>query len=84
MDMYINILGWLGSLLLVLAYYQNSRNILSSQSLTYQLLNIGGSTSLIANTLFYGAYPSSAVNVLWVIIGIRYLNVKNKKQRNVH
>lgn len=76
MSIIINILGWLGSLLLIVAYYQNSKNKLSAQSSSYQLLNIIGSLFLIVNTIFYGAYPSSAANVIWVFIGIHHL-IKN-------
>jgi hypothetical protein len=36
----------------------------------FQLLNIGGSVLLAANTIFYGAYPSTFVNVIWAAIAI--------------
>lgn len=74
----IDALGWIGSLLLIIAYYQNSRNKINAQSTIYQLLNAAGSILLIINTLYYGAYPSSVVNLVWVFIGIHYL-IKPKR-----
>ncbi len=74
----IDILGWTGSLLLIIAYYQNSRNKINAQSAIYQSLNVTGSILLIINTLYYGAYPSSSVNVIWVFIGCHYL-IKSRK-----
>jgi len=79
----IDILGWCGSILLIIAYYQNSKNKINAQSTVYQFLNVSGSLLLIINTLYYGAYPSSVVNIIWVFIGIHYL-IKTKKDATVH
>ena len=57
----IDVIGWMGGLLLVIAYFQNSRNKISAQSFSYQFLNVLGSLFLIVNTVFYGAYPSAVV-----------------------
>jgi hypothetical protein len=43
---------------------------LEVDSTAYQLLNIIGSVFLVANTIFYRAYPSSFVNVIWAGIAI--------------
>jgi len=83
-ELLINILGWLGSALLIIAYYRNSKNLLSAQSQMYQGLNIVGSIFLIINTVYYGAYPSSAVNIIWVVIGIIYFNKKQLSDENIH
>ncbi len=69
----IDLLGWIGSFLLVFAYYQNSKNAMNAQSFAYQFLNVIGSLLLIVNTFYYGAYPSGTVNIIWVFIGLRYL-----------
>ena len=68
--MLIEILGWVGSLLVLIAYALNINKKLSADSLTYYLLNILGSALLIINTAFHHAYPSMVVNVIWVIIPI--------------
>ncbi len=59
----------------------NSKGKIDAQSYIYQLLNIIGSLLLIVNTLFYGAYPSSAVNIIWVFIGIIYMNKIQKTKK---
>jgi len=75
----VNLLGWIGSFLLIAAYYLNSKNWFTAQSFWYQLLNLIGSLFLIVNTVYFGAYPSAAVNVIWVFIGAYYLMYNNKK-----
>lgn len=79
----IDIFGWIGSILLIVAYVQNSRNIITAQSSSYQFLNISGSILLVVNTLYYGAYPSGAVNIIWVFIGINYL-IKNNRDAEIY
>lgn len=70
MNLLIEILGWTGSLLVLIAYMLNMNKKLAADSMTYYLLNILGSALLIMNTAFHRAYPSMAVNVVWVIIPI--------------
>jgi len=66
----INVLGWIGSVAVILAYILVSFNRLKGDSLTFQLLNLVSGIFLLVNTLFWGAYPSSAVNVVWSGIAI--------------
>ncbi|HEY8971303.1 MAG TPA: hypothetical protein VIM64_19500, partial [Puia sp.] len=70
MLMLIEILGWLGSVMVILAYALNINKKLDSDSLLYYFLNITGSSLLIINTLYHHAIPSMAVNVVWVLIAI--------------
>lgn len=69
----IDPLGWLGSLILVSAYFMVSYDRLPASSLWYQWMNLIGSILLLINTAFYGAFPSSFVNVVWGIIAIAAL-----------
>jgi len=64
----LNLLGWAGAFLLLLAYALVSFKKLEADSETYQWLNITASILLVVNTLYYGAYPSSFVNAAWTII----------------
>lgn len=83
MALLVNILGWIGSIILVLAYYLNSRDVINAQSVSYQGMNILASVLLIVNTVYYGAYPSSAVNVVWIFIGFNFLiKAKNKTENS--
>ncbi len=65
---YIDIFGWLGSAAVVAAYALISLNKLNARSRVYQLLNLTGSLGLIANTAYYRAYPSTFVNIVWLLI----------------
>ncbi len=66
--MIIDLLGWIGSIMVVLAYALNIYKKLSSDTILYYLLNIIGSTLLIVNTIYHHAIPSAFVNVIWVLI----------------
>lgn len=74
----VDVVGWIGSILLVIAYWLVSQNKVKAQSIKYQSLNIIGSLMLIINTFYYKAFPSTALNVIWIIIGFVYI-VKAKK-----
>jgi len=71
-------IGWLGAAFLLVAYAMISSKKLEADSTTYQLLNIIGSVFLVANTIFYRAYPSSFVNVIWAVIAI--LSITTRKR----
>ncbi|MBN8853042.1 MAG: hypothetical protein BGO55_14085 [Sphingobacteriales bacterium 50-39] len=79
--MVIEILGWLGSVMVILAYALNIYKKLDSDSVVYYFLNIAGSSLLIINTLYHQAIPSMTVNVVWVLIAI--VAIFNKSRRQV-
>jgi len=58
-------IGWVGAVALLIAYALISFKRLEGDSATFQSLNIGGSVLLAANTIFYGSYPSTFVNLIW-------------------
>lgn len=66
----IDVIGWIGALLILIAYALISFKKIEGDSLKYQLLNIFGSICLVANTYYYGAIPSTLVNVIWAIIAV--------------
>lgn len=66
----LDVLGWIGALLLLGAYGLVSFKKLAPDSLAYQAMNIVASVLLLANTLYYGAYPSSFVNAIWTVIAV--------------
>ncbi len=63
-------IGWVGAVALLIAYAMVSSKKLEGDSAAFQLLNIGGSILLAANTIFYGSYPSTFVNLIWAGIAI--------------
>lgn len=73
-NLLINSIGWIGSLLLIIAYWLVSKKSIKPESTFYHSLNINGSILLIVNTCYYGAFPSAAVNIVWVIMGVFYIS----------
>ena len=65
----IDIVGWVGALLLLLAYFLVSMKKCTGRSIFYQSLNIIGSSFLMLNAGYYQAFPSVFVNIVWVCIG---------------
>ena len=61
--MIIDIIGWIGSGMVIIAYALNMYKKLPADSLNYYLLNIIGSAFLIVN-----AIPSAVVNIVWILI----------------
>jgi len=70
MQISIDVIGWLGALLILIAYGLISFKKIEGDSLKYQLLNVFGSIFLIVNTYYYGAIPSTLVNIIWAIIAV--------------
>ncbi len=66
----INIMGWVASVLIVGAYFLNIKGKLSSTSPYYIWANLVGGIFFIINTFYLKAYPSMAVNIVWVIIAL--------------
>jgi hypothetical protein len=75
----IDIVGWVGAVALLMAYTFVSTRRMEGDSASYQLLNLGGSAFLMVNSFFYGAYPSSIVNIVWISIAIFALFRKKSK-----
>jgi len=69
----IDIAGWIGVALLLIAYALISARRLAGDSTTYQLFNVAGSVLLIINSFFYGAYPSVGINIAWIAIALSAL-----------
>jgi len=66
----IDVAGWVGAALLVAAYAMVSTGRLQGSGLRFQLLNIVGGVALTLNTAYHGAWPSAALNVVWVVVGL--------------
>lgn len=66
----LDIAGWLAAGLLLAAYWMVSTKRVLGDSPGYQSLNIVGSILLLANTAYYGAYPSAFVNLVWLGIAL--------------
>jgi hypothetical protein len=69
----IDLMGWIGAVLLLLAYALVSSRRLAGDSVRFQLLNLSGGLLLAANSAYHGALPSVAVNAVWIVIGLAAL-----------
>lgn len=66
----IEILGWSGAVMLLVAFALTSNGILAGTSLEYQLINLVGSIVLAAYTYVKKAYPNAVLNIIWGLISI--------------
>jgi hypothetical protein len=65
----IDILGWTGSILYLLAYALVSLKKTEGDSLLYQGMNIFAGVLLVIYTLSLGAYATTGLNAVWVLVG---------------
>ncbi|MDD1443860.1 hypothetical protein MEO93_26640 [Dolichospermum sp. ST_sed3] len=82
MNLLIDILGWVGSVEVIVAYGLNSYQKLKSDSLTFQLLNLTGAIFLIINSIYKEAYPFTFINSVWSVIAIIAIIGIVKKKNN--
>jgi hypothetical protein len=65
----VEIAGWGGAVLILLAYLLLSAGRLTGQSIVYQGMNVVGAAGFVINGWWHGAMPSAVLNVLWLLIG---------------
>jgi hypothetical protein len=68
--MAIEVVGWIGAVLILVAYALLSMGKLSGKSVSYQVMNVVGALGFVLNSGYNGAIPSAALNVIWVGIGV--------------
>jgi hypothetical protein len=78
MNILIECLGWIASVLIVGSYALNITGRLQAESKWYIIANIVGGFFFVINTYFHQAYPSMMVNFIWVIIAIVMIAKKKK------
>jgi hypothetical protein len=72
----IDILGWTGSILYLLAYALVSSKKTEGDSILYQGINIFAGSLLVIYTVALGAYATTGLNAVWVAIGLLTLGRK--------
>ena len=70
MKVWIDIIGWAGSLGVVAAYALNSYKVIASDSWIFLLLNLVGGIFLIVYSFYYAAFANTFINVVWVVIAV--------------
>jgi hypothetical protein len=82
LEIAVEIAGWAGAALILLAYLLLSAGRLTGQSLTYQAMNVVGAAGFIVNGWWHGAMPSATLNVLWLMIGLfASIQILQRRQR---
>ena len=70
MKVTIEIIGWISATMMLSAYLLLNAHKVSAKSRLYQWLNILSGAGFIINSGWNGAYPSAALNAVWMFIGI--------------
>lgn len=68
--MFYEIIGWIGTGLVLLAYFLVSTKKVSPTSKEYQFMNLLGAIGIVVNSLVHGALPSVGLNVVWSLIAV--------------
>lgn len=66
----VEVVGWSGALLILLAYLLLSAGKLTGQSRAYQWMNVVGAAGFVVNGWVHRALPSTTLNVVWMGIGL--------------
>jgi hypothetical protein len=65
----VEIAGWAGAVLILLAYALLALGRLGGQSAAYQWMNVVGAAGFAVNGWWHRALPSATLNVIWALIG---------------
>lgn len=79
MNYFVEIIGWIGAVLITGAYFLNINGKIKSSSPLYIISNLLGGIFFTINTFVHHAYPSMIVNIIWVFIAVAAL-FKNEKR----
>ena len=81
MAIFVDVLGWVGTVLYLIAYALVSLKRVEGDSTLYQGLNILAGVLLITNTFYWRAFPSAALNLAWIGIAVFTLGRKYSTQK---
>ena len=65
--------GWIGAALILGSYVLVSTGRLEGRSRTFQWMNVAGAAGFVVNSGGHGAIPSTALNVVWLGVGLATL-----------
>ena len=82
MQLFIEVAGWTGAVIILIAYGLLSADRLPSRSSAYQWLNIVGAAGFVINSGAKGAYPSAVLNLIWIGIGI-FAVLRNRRLESI-
>ena len=62
--------GWIGAVALLTAYALVSGGRVGGRGPAFQALNLVGAVGLLVNGVWHGAWPSAALNAVWLVVGL--------------
>jgi hypothetical protein len=65
--------GWIAAALILGSYILVSLGKLEGRSPTFQWMNVIGAAGFVVNSGWHGAIPSTALNVIWLGVGLATL-----------
>ncbi len=80
MEILIQIAGWMGMIMVVLAYYLISHEKINGSHKHYQILNLLGAIGIGISVYEQRAWPAFALQIVWGIITVASM-VKNKESK---
>jgi len=75
-NLIIQIIGWTGSVLYLIAYALVSLKKTEGDSILYQGMNIVAGVMIVIYTLSLKAYATTGLNTVWALIGVFTLGRK--------
>lgn len=75
----IQVLGWVGTVLFIVSYFQLNRGIWTLQDTKFHVYNILGSIFLVVDTVYDFSFASAAANLFWGIVAC-YGLIKYRKE----
>ena len=70
LDLAVEIVGWTGAVLILLGYLLITAGKLTGGSLLDQAMNVFGAAGFAINGWWHRALPSTALNIVWLLIGV--------------
>lgn len=66
----VEVVGWAAAVMMLTAYVLLNTGRVTSKSKIYQWLNVLSGAGFVVNSGWNGAYPSAAINVVWMGIAL--------------
>jgi hypothetical protein len=66
----VEVAGWSGAALILLAYILLSTRRLTGESPAYHWINLAGAIGFIINGWWHGAIPNAVMNVIWAAVAV--------------
>lgn len=70
MKTFLNLLSWIGILVILAAYVTNVFGVIETESLAYLLMNIVGSVFIIFHAFQRRDYQPAVLNIIWALVAL--------------